>query len=462
MATLQFFSNQDYNRSLNFSSPTKLIAEKRNKVYEGVMANFYAVRDRAKQLGLFDSASVDMQDSMLGVTLKEASMKAYLSSFAGYIAIERSLSQVTELITYKDYITKGTGAVALPLIGKQNPRSTAESRLTSALVGSNTIQLGGAVVPGSIMIVATKAAGADPVTIIDDRKGVLLAQGGILKTGSTINYNTGELKIELGDVTYVNANITFTSDHLVDTSEKRIKARQGHFLIRAKVNKFEYEYDLIMDAITNKTIETSMLADITQAVRDEHQESINNALTHAIMDNYAGTNLTIDVSTFSVQAGMFDSVIRVFKSGLASVDTALAKHTYKAVTATAYLVSPRLGDVFQSMDADADWVPNNTGFVNGLLGFYKNRAVLRHVDLPDGNPDITGVGYAIHKTANGELAPTALGILLPATDLPMVGNFKVTNEIAGGIYAVEGADLLTNDLVQKFTIKLPNDWNIVK
>lgn len=458
MKDLKFFSEETYSKSLSFSSPSSQIARKRNEVYNRVMANFFSVRDRMKESGMMFS-SMDLQEATMGVTLKEASLQAYLNSFAGYIAIERPLTQMKELLVYKDMITKGTGRVVMPFIGKQEPRTLAEKIQVESITQDNSLTLNMSIVPGSLMITMSNNDGSKVTTVTDNRKGDLLGEGGVLATGSAINYATGELTLKLVDTTYTKARVSYSRDGVADESATRIKPRSNHFLIEAKINKFEYEYNIIQDALEAKTIGSSSAEDVKQAVRDEHQEAINNGLVETLIDNYAGTTLTISLDSFSVAAGMFDSLIRTFKAGLTAVDSAIAAKCYKVIAASAYVVSNSVSDMFCCLDQDQDWVVNNTGFVNGLVGFYKGRAVLRHlaVDEKDGE----GYGYAVHKTVDGELAPVALGILLPATDLPLVGNYNNTSEVAGGIYSVEGVSMLTSDLVQKFKLELPSDWNVV-
>lgn len=456
MKKLEFFSTGDYNKSLKFGSPSQLVANKRNLVYEQVMNNVTLVKEAASRLGLFSNTSMDMQGSTLGVSLKEASIKAYLSSFAGYISIERPLSQMRELIVYKDMLTKGTGRVVMPMIGVQEPRGTAENKVTNIIpiaTATGVIELGVAVVPGSVMIVAT--IGGNLSTIVDDRKGALLAAGGVLTVG-TINYTTGRVNYTtaVAPIAADKLVIAFNKDSLVAAPETRIKPKQQYFDITAKVNKFEYEFDIISSAINTKTLGSDLAADMKTAVQDEHVMAINDQLVKSVKYGYTGNTLTVELSTFSVQGGFFDTLVRVFNSSLVSIDSALAAKTYKIVQATAYLVGNGLASLFGSMEGDY-WVPNNSGFVNGLIGFYKGRAVLRHLTCTDWE------GFAVHKTADGELAPTALGILLPATDLPLVGNFNNTNEVAGGIYSVEGADLLTSDLIQRFEVVMPSDWMVV-
>lgn len=455
---IEYFSSANYTKTLNFGSPTKAIAAKRDAVYNTVMGNVEAVKQVAASLGLFSSTSIDMQGGTLGVALREASLRAYLDSFAGYIAIERPLTQMKELIVYNDKITKGTGRRVAPFIGQQNPRGLAESKASYEIpVGDKdlTIELGCGIVPGSLMITATVAGETN--TIIDDRKGNLLAAANIITEGK-IDYNTGKLVVTfVGEPVADDVlKIHFNKDKYLENTPDRIKAVQNYFEITAKVNKFEYEMDIIAAAINQKSLGTDLAADLRDTIKDEHQMSINDQLVHAIKDNYEGTTLTIDLSTFTVASGRFDSMMKVFNSGLTSVDSAIARNCWKIVAATAYVVGNGLASLYQSIEDSNIWVPNNSGFVNGLVGFYKGRAVLRHLYCDDFE------GFAIHKTANGELAPTALGIYLPATDLPIVGNFNNTNEIAGGLYAVEGADTLTNDLVQRFTVAMPADWMVVK
>lgn len=454
MNEIKFFSSRDYSRAMNFGSPTKAIAARRNACYEAVMGNVANVRNAIASLGLFSQTSIDMQAGTLGVSLREASLRAYLDSFAGYIAIERPLTQMKELIVYNDKVTKGTGRIISPFLGKNNPRPLAENKQTSKIPVSadNTVELGCGVVPGSFSATIVSDNG-DTFAVMDDRKGNLLAPGGVLTKG-TINYLTGKLEMEFTSITAGEAVINFNRDKYLEDTPDRMKAVQHYFEISAKVNKFEYEMDIIAAAINQKSLGSDLATDLRDSIREEHQMTLNDSLVRALRQNYAGTTLTIDLSAFTVASGRFSSMMKVLNSGLVNIDAAIAKNCYKVVSATAYVVGKGIGALLSSWDDSNFWVPNNSGFVNGLIGFYKGRAVLQHLDCADYE------GYAIHKTADGTLAPVALGIYLPATDLPIVGNFQNTNEVAGGIYAVEGVDTITNDLVQRFEIAMPADWMI--
>lgn len=441
-----------FNKGLRLSSLNQSVAAQREAVYGQVMENEAAMRGLARSLGFFSSSS-DTAPSQLGVALGEASLKAYINSFAGYISIERPMSQMREMMVYQDLVTK-SGANVMPMIGQDNPRDRAGKTHKSTLnVGqtTDTISLGKALVAGSIMI--TLKSNGETTTAVDNRKGQLLAESGVLTAG-TVDYETGDIVLNFTNAAIAgdNISISYAEDKIVADAGNRTKFKQGYFDIAARVNKYEFEMDLIGAMIAKKTVGTDMIEKIKTTVYDEHTLAINNALVNAIKNDYAGNTLNIDLSGFSIAAGFFDTVMKVFASGLASVDTAIAARTYKAVAATAYVVGKGMATLFGSFAQDQVWVPNNSGYVNGLVGFYQGRAVLRHLGLDDFE------GYAIHKTADGELAPTALGILLPATDLPLVGNFNNTNEVAGGIYSVDGASSLAKDLVQRFTLEMPSDW----
>lgn len=453
-----FFDSSEFNSGLMHSSPNQTVALMRQNVYKRVMENEQSYRDLLGQSNpRYFSSQADMAPAQMGVALREVSLKAYINSFVGYIAVERPMTQMVEKQVYYDIVTKA-GASVMPMIGADNPRSRAESNFSANFtVGTKALScdLNNAVVPGSIMIVATINGTA--TTITDDRKGNLLAAANVLSAG-TVNYDTGNVSLTAvatpiaGDKVVIN----FTTDKVLAQGTGRTKPKQGYFDLVASVNKFEYEFDLISAAISAKTLGTDVQAKMKDSVYNEQVLAINNRLVSALDASYAGTTLTIDLSAFSVAGGFYDTLLNVFVNGLTSVDTALASRTYKAVTATAYIVGQRVGNLFSALDSlGIGWVPNNTGYVNGLLGFYNSRAVIRSLILADNE------AYAIHKTPDGELAPVAYGILLPATDLPVVSNFSNVNEVAGGIYSVDGAVKLATELSQRFVVSLPSDWMVV-
>jgi hypothetical protein len=91
-------------------------------------------------------------------------------------------------------------------------------------------------------------------------------------------------------------------------------------------------------------------------------------------------------------------------------------------------------------------------YINDLLGWYDGVPVLRSTDIKEESGE--GVFYAIHKTADGQMAPLARGIYMPLTDTPTIGNYNNPTQMAAGIYYQEGTKYLAPELVQRvsFTI----------
>ena len=514
---LQYFDNAEFQRGLKLSTLGNENAQaQRLDVYKGAMGNLDTLRDIVAKLKMFDAnidplnAVENTAPSAMGVALAEATLKAQINSIVGYVAIERSMSQMTQMLVYRDVITK-RGASVMPMIGPDNPRGRAGQKYQGSVVAGNTnitIELGNKIVggqvsislklgdktypmmddrkgnllapggvinsgkvnyeTGSIEIVLTTAAPADSAIeicyvldktypMMDDRKGNLLAPGGVINSGK-VNYETGSIEIVLTTAAPADSaiEICYVLDKTVGQDGNRTTIKQGYFEIKAKINKFEFEADLITAMISQKTVGGDIVADLQQSVMDEQILSINDQLVDTLRRNYTGTTMSIDLSAFSIQGGFFDSMMKVFNAGLASVDNAIAERCYKAVNANAYIIGNGLATLFQSLEDAQGWVPNNTGYVNGVIGFYKGRAVIRHLHLDKFE------GYAVHKTPNGQLAPLGYGILLPVTNLPLVGNFANTNEVASGIYSVDGTNTVAMDLAQRFTVSMPADWMVLE
>lgn len=452
---LQFFDSSDFKTGLKVGSVSEMAAKQRESVYFDAIQNLETLYELNRKLNNFDQldATGNMAPSAMGVALAEVSLKANINSITGFVAIERAMTQMTQDLVYKDIITKA-GASVMPMIGQDNPRSRANQRYSTDLTEGETdysITLD-ACIAGSIAI--TFRLNGTTYQAMDDRKGNILSQAGLLSAG-TINYATGKLDLTFANAIPANSvlEVCYALNKELGQGNNRTTIKQGYFQVKAQINKFEYEVDMITAMIAQKTgAQKDPIADLQQSVYDEQVISINTKLVDTLRSNYAGNTLTIDLSAFSVEGGFFDSMMKVFNAGLASVDNAIAKRCWKATQATAYVVGNGLATFFQSLEDAQGWVPNTTGYVNDVIGFYKGRAVIRHLNCDDYE------GFAIVKTANGDLAPLGYGILLPATNLPLVGNFVNVNEVASGIYSVDGTAPVAMDLSQRFTCLVPSDW----
>lgn len=455
---LQFFDSAEYREGLKLGSVSTMAAAQREAVYFDAIKNLETLQDINRRLQNFDNldATGNMAPSAMGVALAEASVKAIINSIVGFVAIERPMTQMTQNLVYRDVLTKA-GASVMPMLGQDNPRNRAnQSKYNTPITEGSTeytITLE-PTIAGSVAI--TLKLGGTTYQAMDDRKGNILSQAGLLSEG-TINYATGKLDLTFAEEVPANStiDICYAINKELGQGNNRTTIKQGYFEIKAQINKFEYEADLITAMISQKTVGGDVVAELQQATYDEQVLSINSKLVNTMRDSYVGNTMTIDLSAFSVEGGFFQSMLQVFNTGMAAVDNAIASRCFKATQATAYMVGNGIATFFQSLEDTQGWVPNTTGYVNDVIGFYKGRAVIRHLDLDDYE------GFAIVKTANGQLAPLGYGILLPATNLPLVGNFANVNEVAGGIYSVDGVAPVALALAQRFVLRTPADWMVL-
>ena len=444
--------SSNFEKKLRLSSNSQEVANQRRYVYEQAANNLETLREINKQVGFF--SNTDIAPSKMGVTLAEASLDGYADSIVGFIAIERPMTQMRESLVYTDLVTK-SGAKIISQFGKDTPRDRAQKSVKVVMTdASETISLGSPIAPGTVRLTAVVSGVTHEIT--DDKKGNLLAAGGLLAETAKVDYTAGTIQLDFSDAA-ATPTISGTAD--LDGTEgnvnNRARAKQGYFDIHAGINKFEYEVDLISAMVSQKTVGSDVVAKVKQFVKEEQTIAINNNLVNAIKDNYTGRTLTIDLTRFTIASGQMESVFKMFVSGITSVEGALAAKTYRAVSPNAYVVGPQLADLFNSLDEATGWVPNHTGYVNGLIGFYKGRAIIRNLELD------AFEGFAVYKSPDGNMAPAAFGTLLPATDLPLVGNFNNTNEVASGIYSVDGVASLTSELAQRFEVKMPIDWMVL-
>lgn len=452
MNTFEFFDSDYFKTGLNLTSLGDTDAARRMQAYSGALDNLETLRQINQRMKTFDDLNAvdNTAPSAMGVALAEASIKANIQSIAGSIAVERSMTQMNQLMIYRDIITKA-GASVMPNVGPDNPRSRANKIYSANLtVGATayTVTLD-AVVPGSIAI--TLKEGTSTYNMIDDRNGNILTQTGVISAG-TINYSTGALALTLvtAPVAGDTIKICYGADQSQAEGTNRTTLKQGYYQLNAKINKYEFEADLITAAISQKTLGGDIVKELQDGVQDERTIAINNQLCTTIKNSYAGDTLTIDLSAFSVESGFADSLLKVFNMGLQAINSAIARRCYKAVAANAYIVGNNVATQFMNLEDAQGFVMNNTGYVNAIIGYYKSVPVIRNLEL-DPNE-----GYALYKTA--DIAAVSYGMLLPATALPLTGNFLNTEQIAGGIYSVDGVAPMCRDLAQRFVVSFPTNW----
>lgn len=435
------------------SSRSAQDAKNREKVYQQVFSNYEGLK------GIIKAFSGQAENQLLTNQFFNATVASYVQSFAGYIAIERSMDQPNALMGFMDILGVTDNRKVLPNIGTENLANINNRIVSSAtLVGGVTnIALGKKIVPGSLKVTFVDSSAALSVEAVDDRKGALIAASTVLSTG-TINYLTGALSFTLGAIFTPAAGDTYTVTATEDVTgtpdfggtpngHNRFKTDLQYIRVDTLPDMLIGESNLVAMAAMQKSTGIDPLAMLGQKLTELFTKVINGNMVNSLLANYAGSTEAIDMATMAPSYNDYRSSIDYFSSKLIDVDTVLATKSVKGVKATAYLVGTEMGNYFRKAKLIGMFVDNKgTNYVNDLIGTYDGIPVLQHTSID------SKTGFAVHKTIGGELAPLMRGIFLPLTNTPTVGNYNNPTQVANGVFYQEAQQSIVPELVQKFTV----------
>lgn len=451
--------DKDWSKALVKSSRSAQDAQLRKGVYGKLFSQFNELKEAYKQFSGYTEIP------LLSNQYFNATMASFVRSFAGFLSIERLMDQPTALLYFMDLLGVTDNRIVLPNIGPENlkginGRFSTGSQMVAGTT-SYSISTGKKLIPGSVVLTLVHAADPSKQIIIrDDREGNLLAPAGILEAG-TVDYKAaGRIDFTVGAGFTIAANDSYSIVAYEDVAgtpdwngtapgNNRFKMDMKNIMVTSEPDMLVAENNLMAMAAMQKAIGVNP-QDVSGAKLTElYTKLINQKLVQALIRMHEGNILDFDLTGQMSNFHDFRSGLDLFSSCMVDVDTALAKKSVKGVKATAYVVGEKVANQFRKL-ADIGVFVDNTDstYINDLLGYYKGVPVLRHMDVGENE------GYAVHKTADGQLAPTIRGIYLPLTNTPMIGNYNNPTQVAQGIYYQEANEPIVPELVQKFTLEL--------
>ena len=403
-----------------------------------------------------------------------ASVASYVSSFAGFMSIERDFDQPNGLFYWFDVLGVSDMRNIIPNLGPdqyQNIQTmggftldvtVTESASYDALVGRKLI-------PGTVRVKVVD--GSKKFELVDNGQGVFLAPANTLTAGE-INYLSGRVQFTLAaalsgdpksitiigkeDVTGTPCNTDGASN--AHANDKRFMAKMQQLGLSTVPDMLVAEYNIAALGAMKKATGSDMASFLFGKLREIYTKTINYKLVSTLEDGYVGdvmSDLDLTKAEMSGQFHDYRSRVDLFDAYLIDVESALAKKAVKGVTTTAYVAGHRASAQFQKAGMIGKWKRNTEmTYINDLLGWYDGIPVLRSTDIKEDNGDTNATFYAIHKTADGQMAPLARGIYMPLTDTPTIGNYNNPTQMAAGIYYQEGTKYLAPELVQKVDFKL--------
>ena len=412
---------------------------------------------------------------LLSTQYFNASVASYVSSFAGYMSVERDFDQPNGLFYWFDVLGVSDLRPVIPNLGPDNYQDVQtmghfESDLTvSDSETSYNYIVGRKLIPGTVRI---KVKNNDKkFELIDDGQGHFMAIAGVIKSG-TLNYLNGKVDFELAEAVHTaTGKITIVGKEDVTgtpscttgaanghAADKRFMAKMQQIGLNTVPDMLMAEYDIAALGAMKKATGSDMATFLFTKLRELYTKCINGNLVKTLENGYQGDVMS-DLDLSNGPTGLADkfydyrSRVDLFDSYLINVESALATKVVKGVNTTAYVVGNRAANQFQKGGVNGRWKKNSEmSYINDLLGWYNDIPVLRSTDVQEAEGE--GTFYAIHKTKDGQMAPLARGIYMPLTDTPTVGNYQNPTQMVSGIYYQEGLRYMAPELAQKVTFKV--------
>lgn len=413
---------------------------------------------------------------LLSTQYFNASVASYVSSFAGYMSIERDFDQPNGLFYWFDVLGVTDLRPVIPNLGPDNYQDIQTMgyfELDNQIepTGSYAPIVGRKLIPGTVRV---KIVNADDTKseLVDDGQGHFMAVPGVLDAteDATINYLSGNISFKLVNVTAKSVKIVGKEDVTgtpsctegtanTHANDKRFIAKMQQLGLSTVPDMLVAEYNIAALGALKKATGSDMATFLFTKLREIYTKTINYKLVTTLENGYTGN--TIDDLDLSNTPGTglaqnfydYRSRVDLFDSFLINVESALATKAVKGVKTTAYVAGNRASNQFQKGGIIGKWESNTKmSYINDLLGWYNGIPVLRSTDVAEEEGE--GTFYAIHKTADGQMAPLARGIYMPLTDTPTIGNYNNPTQMAAGIYYQEGVRVMAPELVQKVTFKV--------
>lgn len=356
------------------------------------------------------------ESPLLSTQYFNATVSSYVSSFAGFMSIERDMDQPNGLISWMDVLGVSDYRTVVPNLGPDNfggvsVQGKFESDINVTADKAYTYLVGRKIIPGTLRIKITKKDGTK-MELIDSGMGQFMAVAGVI-TESKIDYKNGNVSFTLANALTPNDDkcVIVGAEDVVGTPsllngaaaakhENRFLAKLQQVGISTVPDMLSAEFNIASIAAMKKAIGTDMATFLFTKLREIYTKIINTKLVTTLAAGYTGNTIEIDLEANSKKYMDYRSNLDYFVSALIEVESALAQKAVKGVRTTAYVAGANASNMFQKCTAIGKFQSNDKStYINDLLGWYDGVPVLRTTDIA------VDEVYAIHKTADGQMSP---------------------------------------------------------
>lgn len=404
-----------------------------NQIFEPVNAMFEAFSERP---GLDDVSNV------AGVDIVDINIEATQQSVMSYLSAERAMRKNIDTAWYQTLVAINNAGGMLKGNTVYSPFTpfptninlgavvTTKTATPAGTAGNATIQMDAVpVVKKNVTIVATLAG--EVVATGTDLKGdgVIYWDKGNICDSATVNYDTGLITItnlcanSVADLVTATANIDRTSQ-ADGGSTLKVKPTTEHVTLISKPNRIIMENSFEDNAYMNKQAYDLSTVGVNL---DYGRRAINQLLktfvgyldltsvgatANAMMAQEAAT--TLDYTNYIMASSDLGTKNDKVNQKILELNTKLQKRSGKGPTC--YLVDTEGGNI---LGGNTAYFRANSRFdsdLDGMIGTYRGLPVVRHHALDGilntGN-ELYGFIGAVHKSPDGQVAPTMYGEYLP-------------------------------------------------
>jgi hypothetical protein len=455
---------KQFDKKLKMFSRTDADENFRRKAYADTIATTMEINDMVMGKGkrsTYAGASVSASN-LAGVSIYAGIMRSFVESIAPIFAVQRNIDAPAQKIMYVDFYDILNDNLIVPNIGADQAWTDKARQTTETLDLSSsttfTITGGWPITPHTFKAVVYDAAGAEAGAIYEDGNGKFIATPGILaNTGSEVSYHDGTVKLVFAAKTFTKITYACVWDNTEKDEVNKAYGKTKYYDVETSPLLVPVERNVVSDHAMQKQGIINSDELYANFVENEYTKAVNQRIFDAILQGYQGDTYQIDLSSFSLAAGFYETIVRSFKALLTQLENELARQTYKGAKCTGYLASPEAVNVFDLMNAGEGWVKNlGSTYYKDIVGWYNDVPVVRCIDLGEGEIMLT------HRTDDGYLAPVFHAMFLAPTELPVVANYQNMTKYASGLYSMEGAGFSSSKLCIKAKVILPADLKLVK
>ena len=260
---------------------------------------------------------------LLSTQYFNASVASYVSSFAGYMSIERDFDQPNGLFYWFDVLGVSDMRSVIPNLGPDNYQDINtmggfEMSLTPAAQTSWSATVGRKLIPGTVRvkIVEVSSGTTTKLELVDNGQGVFMAAPGVITAG-TLNYLSGKVDFTLSsamttdagssitiigkeDVTGTPCNTNGASN--MHANDKRFIAKMQQIGLSTVPDMLVAEYNIAALGAMKKATGADMATFLFGKLREIYTKAINYKLVSTLEDGYMGDVLDdLDLSNTNTQ-----------------------------------------------------------------------------------------------------------------------------------------------------------------